>query len=178
VNDAHKKRLDELLKGLWLPLIVAAILLIGFPFILVKVGPNDKVWDWAIGVVGTLLSFIVGLVGAAWHLRARRRAHLRRLVRVELNDLCETLKGSNNNTQHTSTYIHPLVIEEAIMSGLFTPKLSKNMLRLLKMYQKYDGHTHSSSEAEVPKNLKDCEGPKDPKYCIETCITYILKELG
>jgi hypothetical protein len=198
VNDANKKsRLEGLLERMWIPFLAAAALLVGFSVLLIsfeagawgplKHPPGDKVWDWWIGVVGTLLSFIVGLVGAAWHLRARRRAHLRRLVRVELDDLCETLKGSSNNTQHTSTYIHPLVIEEAIMSGLFTKDLSEDMLRLLKMYQKYDGHTHSSSEAEDPKDLKGrkaCEDPKDPKdpkarkVCIEKCITYIRDELG
>jgi len=169
VNEANKIWLRWLLKcTLIFPVLAAVILFAGFFILLVWFGnkdfpPNDKVWDWLIAVVGTLLSFIVGLVGAAAHLRARRKAHLRHLLSVELKDLCKTLKGSNDNTQPTSPHIHPRVIEEAIMSGLFKPELTENMLRLLKMYQKYDAHTPSSSKAEEP---------------IERCITNILNALG
>jgi hypothetical protein len=172
VDEATKIWWRWLLKcTLLLPVLAAVILFAGFFILLVWFGhkdfpPNDKVWDWLIAVVGTLLSFIVGLVGAAAHLRARRKAHLRHLLSVELKDLCETLKGSNNNTPPTSTHIQPRVIdviEEAIMSGLFKPTLTENMLGLLKMCQKYDADTPSSSKAEEP---------------IATCITNILNKLG
>ena len=174
MNEANKEWLKEWLEGLlkrtWLPVLVAATLLVGFSILLIWFGPkqppNDKVWDWWIGVVGTLFSLIVGLAGAAAHLRARRKAHLRHLLRVELNNLYKTLKGSNDNTQPTSTYIHPLVIEEAVMSGLFEPKLSAKMLMLLKVYQKYAAHRHSSSGAE--KDLT-CE--------LKKCIRNILEDL-
>jgi hypothetical protein len=169
VTEETKIWLRWLLKyTLILPVLAAVSLFAVFFILLVWFGtkdfpPNDKVWDWLIAVVGTLLSFIVGLVGAAAHLRARRKAHLRHLLSVELKDLRETLKGSNDNTQPTSTHIHPRVIEEAIMSGLFKPELTENMLRLLNMYQKYDAHTPSSSTA---------------KAHIENCITNIQNNLG
>jgi hypothetical protein len=93
VNEETKIRLNWLLKcTLILPVLAAVILFAGFFILLVWFGtkdfpPNDKVWDWLIAVVGTLLSFIVGLVGAAAHLRARRKTHLRHLLSVELKDL-------------------------------------------------------------------------------------------
>jgi hypothetical protein len=97
--------------------------------------PDDKIWDWFIAVVGTLLSFIVALAGATLHLRSRRKKHLCHLLTVEFD---EPFKVSSDKNQPSWTHIHPLPVEEAIKSGLFSPELTKCLLKLAQMYHEYN----------------------------------------
>jgi hypothetical protein len=135
--------------------------------------PDDKIWDWLIAVVGTLLSFIVALAGATSHLRSRRKKHLCHLLTVEFD---EPFKVSIDKNQPTWTHIHPLPVEEAVKSGLFNPELTKYLLKLAKMYHEYNdllstlreqrtlGTTHSTTTikslehdiTEWKKRIKTC----------------------
>jgi hypothetical protein len=127
---------------LLLAVVAAVVLFFAFSSVLIwpepKIfapAPNDKIWDWFIAVVGTLLSFIVALAGATSHLRARRKKHLCHLLTVEFDEPFEV--GSDKN-QPTWTHIHPLAVEEAVKSGLFNRDLTKYLLKLAKMYHEYN----------------------------------------
>jgi hypothetical protein len=97
--------------------------------------PHDKIWDWFIAVVGTFLSFVLALAGATSHLRARRKKHLCHLLTVEFH---QPFKVSSDKNQPSWTHIHPLPVEEAIKSGLFSPELTKCLLKLAQMYHEYN----------------------------------------
>jgi hypothetical protein len=115
--------------------------------------------------MGTLFSFILGLAVGALHLNRQmavtqreRKENLRDLLIVELtdtrhvlDDMHKTLDVSNNNNKEpTLTYIHPLVLEEAVKSGLFAHDLTKDMLRLAKTYHKYNDHVTTLRAAGKP----------------------------
>jgi hypothetical protein len=50
--------------------------------------------------------------------------------------------------------MHPLVLEEAVKSGLFPDELTKDMLKLAKTYHKYNDHvTALRAAGEPPESL-------------------------
>ena len=106
----------------------------------------EKSWDWLIAVGGTLVSFVLGLAAGLLHLNRQvadtqknRRERLCHLLIVEFEDALRVL-GANSNEKPTLTSVHPLVVEEAIKSGLFNHELTKDMLRLAKTYHRYNDH--------------------------------------
>ena len=142
-------------------LVISVVVFLAFSFVVWfkfwPIGePNEKFWDWLIALVGTLLSFIIGLAGGALHLQTRRKNHLRALLRQELK---ETLDLS---------YIHPLVVEEAVKSGLFDDDLNRDMLGLAKMYHKYNHHVTT---------LRTARGAKSQE-CIQSSIESLKKPIN
>lgn len=153
-KEVNKPLFVFLLISLAVAVAFSVVVLVLYQPVLELYGPDgksyEKLWDWLIAVGGTLLSFIIGLAGGALHLQVRRKNRLRHLLKAEL---CETLDVGNNNTQPTLTYIHPLVVEEAVKSGLFDPKLTTDMLRLAKMYHTYNNHVTTLRAAREPGSI-------------------------
>jgi hypothetical protein len=177
--------------------VVSLVVLIAFSFVVLRwydprAWPNEKFWDWSISAMGTLFSFILGLAVGALHLNRQmavtqrgRKENLRDLLIVELtetlhglDDMHKTLDVSNNNNrQPTLTYIHPLVLEEAVKSGLFAHELTKDMLRLTKMYHKYNDHVTTLRAAGKPPESA-VESTKKLASHIMECTNKILPVLN
>jgi hypothetical protein len=147
---------------------------------------NDKLWDWTIAVVGTLVSLLLGIAAGLYHLNRQvaqsqesRRQKLCHMLIVELDrnriELEENLKapnGSGSNQRCTLTSIHPLVVEEAVKSGLFNHALTEEMLGLAKTYRKYNDHLPTlGATGEQEAETKDTggistEGVKNSTICV------------
>jgi len=121
--------------------------------------PNEKFWDWLIAFLGSLVSFILGLAAGFFHLnrqnaatQRRRKAHLARLLKVELED------SKNRLTENTLTHIQPLILEEAVKGGLFCSGLTTEMLKLAKAYHKHNDHVTTLRAADEPTKIEPPKG--------------------
>jgi hypothetical protein len=153
---------SEANKRLLAAVVLLVLLFVGFSLV-VYLGynekPNEKFWDWLIVVVGTLASFILGLTAGFFHLnrqnaatQRRRKAHLARLLKVELED------SKNRLTENTLTHIQPLILEEAVKGGLFCSGLTTEMLKLAKAYHKHNDHVTTLRAAGEPTKIELAKG--------------------
>jgi hypothetical protein len=162
------------------------LMFVGFSFAVFHwasepVKPNEKFWDWLIVVLGSLVSFILGLAAGFFHLnrqnavaQKKRRAQLRDLLEVELQELKETLGVSDDREQPTNitlTYIQPLILEEAVKSGLFSSCLTKDMLKLAKTYHKYNDRVANLRASGDQK-------PIEPPTSLIEDTNKVLEKLG
>ena len=149
-SEANQRFLAALIFLVLLFVVFSLVVFLGYN----DENSNEKFWDWLIAVFGTLVSFILGLTAGFFHLnrqnaaaRRRRKDHLRNLLKVELKD------SMNRSTENTLTYIQPLILEEAVKSGLFCTDLTTEMLKLAKTYHKYNDHVTLRAAGE-PKTIE------------------------
>lgn len=111
---------------------------------------KDELADWlttiAATAIGALLALVAGLNQFGYQQRetARlRREQLGSLVRAELEDTADELESKNANRtpekgDTTLIYIQPLVLEQAIQSGLFSPSLTRELLGVVRQFHTYN----------------------------------------
>jgi hypothetical protein len=202
VGELEHVRAD---KRLLYALVILVLLLVAFSilvFFAYNAKPNEKFWDWLVAVVGTVFSFGLGLTAGLYHLNRQvahsqesRKKKLCHLLIVELGENLkaleenlEALRGSDSNKRPTLTSIHPLVVEEAVKSGLFDHALTENMLKLAKTYRKYNDHLPTlNATGKQGAETKDTDGileeaeTKTTEVCTEVrsaCNELDQKQLG
>jgi hypothetical protein len=112
---------------------------------------TDKTADWLIQAGATFVGALLALVFGIWQFDAqqrkiadKRREELRRLLKAELKETAEKLEKEPSNKWRTmQDYVQPLIIEEAVTSGLFTGSLNEDLIKLAKTYHRYNIHSAS-----------------------------------
>jgi hypothetical protein len=157
-------------KRLWVTIFVLLVLVCTFTLVvLVWYEPSakhyEKLWDWSIAVVGTIFSILLGIALGLLHLNRQvaetqesQRERLCHLLIIELEESLEALGVNDSNERLTLRSIHPLVIEEAVKSGLFDRELTNNLLRLAKTYRKYNDHLSTLRAAREQESTTEVAG--------------------
>lgn len=165
MSESEHREANKRLLGAF---VILVLLLVAFSFV-VYLGynekPNEKFWDWLIALMATFISFPLGLVFGFFHLnrqnaatQRRRKEELRELLIVELQETRDLGACANRRpTKTTLTYIQPLILEEAVKSGLFGRELTKDMLKLAKTYHKYNDDVTIQRAAHEPKSIERTE---------------------
>lgn len=107
---------------------------------------REKFWDWLNTLSATALSFFLALVAGIYLFNQQAIAtgkasqeDLRRLLGAEMSDDLRILNDpsrmsitfpSGKKTTVLITFVQPLVIEKAALSGLFTVSESENLLHI------------------------------------------------
>jgi hypothetical protein len=134
-------------------LVVAAVAAALVYSLLVRFHEPAKLWDWFNTLIGTSLSFGLALLGSNYLFnvqasvtREDERSDLRKLLTAELGDIRRILSDSDRMEIHYHngpadrpliTFVQPLVVEKAALSGLFSQLESENLLhaaRKIRMY--------------------------------------------
>lgn len=111
---------------------------------LVAFHQEPKLWDWLNALAATGISFFLALVAGLYLFnqqadatRVTNSSELRLLLVAELSDMVRILSDSSKMTVHFQgggqisiliTFIQPIIIEKAALSGLFGALESENLL--------------------------------------------------
>ena len=133
----------------------ALILLLALAYsALILLQQQPKAWDWFNTLAATGISFFPALIAGIYLFNLQTTAtrtseseDLRILLTAELSDLQRILNDSNRmgldfpsgkKIDVLITYIQPLVIEKAALSGLFTVTESENLLHIARKIRTYN----------------------------------------
>ncbi|MNF94006.1 hypothetical protein D3C85_1228930 [compost metagenome] len=121
---------------------------------LILLQQQPKAWDWFNTLAATGISFFLALIAGIYLFnlqtmatRTSENEDLRILLTAELSDLQRILNDSNRmgldfpsgkKIDVLITYIQPLVIEKAALSGLFTVTESENLLHIARKIRTYN----------------------------------------
>ena len=121
---------------------------------LILLEQQPKAWDWFNTLAATGISFFLALIAGIYLFnqqtmatRTSENEDLRILLTAELSDLQRILNDSNRmgldfpsgkKIDVLITYIQPLVIEKAALSGLFTVTESENLLHIARKIRTYN----------------------------------------
>ncbi len=140
------------------PIIIAvlALLVAALYSIRVTYATPYEVWSWWHTFVATIVSIVFALaIGIALFDYQAKRAdevrikQFRSLISDELSDTIQTLSSGDRMVVHVESsaheillaYIQPLVLEEAVKSGLFDSLHTENMLHIARKMHMYNTKT-------------------------------------
>lgn len=165
---------------------------------LIAVQQQPKLWDWLNTLVATGISFFLALVAGLYLFNeqtssTRRSDHsdLRVLLVAELSDLIRILSDNSRMTvnfpgrAHISvliTFVQPLVIEKAALSGIFSNLESENLLHAARKIRMFNVKCEYllgllQSRAEPDMLIHANNNLEETRVAIIETIRHVAKQL-
>ena len=140
--------------------MVTALLIgsVAFVFIteLVIEFAQQELAEWLITVAATAIGAVLALALALYQFGYQqrettnaRREELRKLIRAELEDTAQELENQYANRppevgDTALVYVQPLILEQAVKSGLFSTSLTQDLLSAVRQF-----HTYNAKVADL-----------------------------